>query len=59
MIRINLNDVKSFSSFRDAGLKQNPQFDDSAVRLGYSRLRNKHRGTLINFWNFFQGLRPY
>ena len=27
--------------------------------LCYSRLRNKHRGTLINFWNFFQGLRPY
>ena len=24
----------------------------------YSRLRNKHRATLINFWNFFQGLRP-
>ena len=23
----------------------------------YSRLRNKHRGTLINFWTFFQGLR--
>ena len=22
----------------------------------YSRLRNKHRGTLINFWTFFQGL---
>ena len=25
----------------------------------YSRLRNKHRGTLINFWIFFRGLRPY
>ena len=25
----------------------------------YSRLRNKHRGTLINFWTFFQGLRSY
>ena len=23
----------------------------------YSRLLNKHRGTLINFWIFFQGLR--
>ena len=22
----------------------------------YSRLRNKHRGTLINFWTFFQGV---
>jgi len=39
MIMINLNDLKSFSSFRVAGLKQNPQFDDSAgnwrLRLGY------------------------
>ena len=25
----------------------------------YSRLRNKHRGTLINFWTLFQGLRSY
>ena len=24
--------------------------------MAYSRLRNKHRGTLINFWTFFQGL---
>ena len=24
-----------------------------------SRVRNKHTGTLINFWGFFQGLRPY
>ena len=25
--------------------------------VSYSRLRNKHKGTLINFWGFFQGLR--
>ena len=25
----------------------------------YSRLRNKHTPTLINFWYFFQGLRSY
>ena len=25
----------------------------------YSRVRNKHTGTLINFWGFFLGLRPY
>ena len=25
----------------------------------YSRVRNKHRGTFINFWTFFQGLHPY
>ena len=25
----------------------------------YSRLWNKHRGTLINFWAFFQWLRAY
>ena len=25
----------------------------------YSRLRNKHRGTHINFWTFFQGLHSY
>ena len=25
--------------------------------IAYSILRNKHWGTLINFWNFFQGLR--
>ena len=25
----------------------------------YSRLRNKCRGTLINFWSFFQWLRAY
>ena len=24
--------------------------------LNYSRLQNKHRGMLINFWTFFQGL---
>ena len=28
-------------------------------QIGYSRVRNKHTGTLINFWGFFQGLRPY
>ena len=27
-----------------------------SVLVPYSRLRNKHRGTLINFWTFFQGL---
>ena len=26
------------------------------VKIAYSRLRNKHMGTLINFWTFFQGL---
>ena len=32
----------------------------SLARRGvYSRVRNKHTGTLINFWGFFQGLRPY
>ena len=25
----------------------------------YSRLQDKHRGTLINFWVFFQGQPPY
>ena len=25
------------------------------LSLAYSRLRNKHRATLINFWNFFPG----
>ena len=25
----------------------------------YSRLRNKRRGMLINFWAFFQGLHAY
>ena len=29
----------------------------AAILHVYSRLRNKHRGTLINFWTFFQGLR--
>ena len=27
--------------------------------MTYSRVRNKHTPTLINFWNFFQGLRSY
>ena len=27
--------------------------------VGYSRFRNKHSPRLINFQNFFQGLRPY
>ena len=33
--------------------------DSSTYTLGlgmYSRLRNKHKGMLINFWTFFQGL---
>ena len=25
----------------------------------YSRVRNKHTPTFINFWNFFQGVRSY
>ena len=29
------------------------------ISCTYSRLRNKHRGTLNNFWIFFQGLYPY
>ena len=29
----------------------------ASIFADYSRLRNKHRGTLINFWTFFQGLR--
>ena len=30
-----------------------------AILSMYSRLRNKHRARLINFWNFFQGLHFY
>ena len=29
------------------------------VLFSYSRFRNKHSPTFINFWNFYQGLRSY
>ena len=29
------------------------------IKRGYSRVRNKHSRTLINFLTFMQGLRPY
>ena len=35
------------------------QLSVAEFRGEYSRLRNKHRGTLIKSWIFFQGLRPY
>ena len=28
-------------------------------RKGFSTVRNKHRPTFVNMWNFFQGLRSY
>ena len=33
------------------------ELSNQLLQLCYSRLQNKHRGTLINFWTFFQGLR--
>ena len=35
-----------------------PFFEDWGLVV-YSRVRNKHTPTFINFWNFFQGLRSY
>ena len=34
-------------------------FSQDQQDLNYSRVRNKHRGMLINFWIIVQGLRPY
>ena len=33
--------------------------DKLPQKMEYSRVRNKHSPTLINFLTFFQGLRPY
>ena len=55
-----LKPISLYRAARIVTIYNTPRYCPSFCTLketGYSGIRNKHRGMLINFWTFFQGLR--